>query len=247
MIKSEKISYQIKGMPFIGYAVYDGDGAAKAKKPAVLVIHAWKGLDENAKKKAEELAKLGYVAFALDLYGNGTLPKTDEEAGALMSPLFIDRKVLRERLLAGLETLKNIPGVDTSRIGAIGFCFGGLSALELAKSGADVKGVVSFHGLLGNKRGNLQAKPEKNADKIIAKMLVLHGYEDPMVSPEDITNFQKGMTEAKVDWQMHIYSDTTHAFTDPNAQSKEKGLNYNPVSAKRAWQSMTNFFEELFA
>lgn len=213
----------------------------------MLVAHAWRGLDDFAKNKAEELANLGYVAMALDNYGEGKISSNDEESAALMHPLFIDRALLRERLNAGLEAAKRLPGVDQKHIGAIGFCFGGLAVQELAKSGAEISGIVSFHGLLGSTVGSAKAKLEKNAAKIKAKMLILHGHDDPMVSADDISHFQQEMTQAKVDWQMHIYGGTSHAFTNPIAQDASSGMFYNPVAAKRAWQSMRNFFEEIFA
>jgi len=215
------------------------------KLPAVLVAHAWRGQDDFARQKADELAQLGYVGMALDLYGNGTTAKDNEEALQLMLPLFLDRKLLRERINAGLEVLKKQDDVNEQAIGAIGFCFGGLSVIELLRSGADIRGAVSFHGLLGNTLDKYKAASIPN-EKIKGSLLILHGYRDPLVSQSDIQGIQDELTKANVDWQMNIYGQAFHAFTNPHADDQAGGMIYHPQTAKRAWLAMTNFFNEIF-
>lgn len=158
---------------------------------------------------------------------------------ALMQPLYSDRSLLRERLYAALEAIKSISVVDNNRIAIIGFCFGGLCALDLARSGADIRGAVSFHGLLN--------KPENLASgRIKAKILALHGYDDPMAKPEQVHAFCQEMTEANVDWQMHMYGQVKHAFTNPQAHDEHLGLIYDEVAARRSWQAMSQFLQEIF-
>lgn len=243
-MREEKVRYFIDQEEFLGHIVYPNE--TQASYPAILIAHAWRGQDTFARKKAEELAELGYIGFAIDVYGQGKEVETDEEAQALMLPLFKDRFLLQKRVKAAYETIRFYPGVDVTQIGAIGFCFGGLTVIELLRSGADVKGVVSFHGVLGNQIGDHRARTCPLTQSIKGSLLILHGYEDPLVSLDDILAIQKEMTEAKVDWQMNIYGHTSHAFTNPHAHNTEKGLIFNPQSASRAWQAMGNFFDEIF-
>lgn len=241
----ETIEYKYEGTTFKGHVVYDSQN--KKKRPGVLIAHAWMGQDNFAREKAKALAELGYVAFAADLYGNGKAVTTPEEAGKLMMPLFLDRKTLRGRIVAAYEALAKHPQVDADRLGAIGFCFGGLTVIELLRSGVKTKGIVCFHGVLGNKLGESKAKTEPDAKKLHGAILVLHGHDDPMVSQADIQALEKEFTDAGVDWQINIYGHTSHAFTNPEANDKERGLIYNPRTNKRAWQSMKSFFEDVFA
>ncbi|KTC82166.1 dienelactone hydrolase family protein [Legionella cherrii] len=229
--------YHDNGQEFHGYIAYDK--ALAGPRPAVLVVHDWTGRNEFACEKAKLLAQMGYVGFAVDMYGHGQLGSTTEEKQALMNPLVSDQKLLRRRIQAGLTAACSMSEVDSKRVAVIGFCFGGLCALELARSGADLKGVVSFHGLL-HKPGNLKSEP------ITAKILVMHGYDDPMVQPDQVHEFCNEMTEANVDWQMHMYGHVQHAFTNPLAHDKQLGTIYNEVAAQRSWQSMTNFLQEIF-
>jgi dienelactone hydrolase len=216
------------------------------KRPGILVAHAWQGQDNFAREKAQRLAELRYVALATDLYGNGKYVENKEEAAQLMKPLFMDRNLLRERIIAAYQTLKMQPQVDSSQIGAIGFCFGGLTVLELLRSGTPVKGVVSFHGVLGNSLGEMKAQTAPTAGNISGSILLLHGYEDPLVSQQDIDSLQKELNQAGANWQMNIYGHTKHAFTNPKAHDDSMGLVFNPLVSKRAWQSMCLFFEEVF-
>lgn len=221
-----------------GFLAYD-DSHDKPR-PAVLVAHDWSGRNEFACEKAQMLAGLGYVGFALDMYGQGRLGDTVPEKKALMEPLVSDRSLLRERIRAGYDALIALPEVDINRVAAIGFCFGGLCVLDLARSGAEVKGVVSFHGILSPP----QEKLPKNFIK--AKVLALHGYNDPMVLPKQVEEFCQEMTEAKVDWQVHMYGHTQHGFTNPQANDLQMGTVYQATSEHRSFQSMRNFLQEIF-
>lgn len=218
---------------------YVYDDAINSKRPLVMIAHDWSGRNEFAENKAEKLAELGYVGFALDMYGKGKIGKTNEEKSVLMKPLMDDRHLLQQRMNAALSCAKQLEQVDVNHTAAIGYCFGGLCALDLARSGADINGVVSFHGLL--------TSPSFQNEKINAKVLVLHGHEDPMVPPDQVLAFEKEMTEAKVDWQVHVYGNTKHAFANPVANDQNLGLVYNKLAEKRSWIAMRNFFEEMFA
>lgn len=219
-----------------GFLAYDD--SVDTPQPAVIIAHDWSGRNEFACEKAKEIAEMGYVAFSLDMYGQGRLGVTNDEKMALIQPLVGDRGLLRDRVRAALDTVNAMSEVDNSRIAIIGFCFGGLCALDLARSGAEIKGAVSFHGLL-NKPEHLKAK------EIKAKILVLHGYEDPLAGPEQQALFCKEMTEANVDWQVHLYGNVQHAFTNPNAHDINSGLIYNELAAKRSWLAMQNFLQEI--
>lgn len=241
---TEVIHYRHAGLEFKGYLAKPSQQTKKL--PAIIVAHAWFGQDEFARKKAEALAALGYVAFAADLYGNGVTARNSEEALKLMLPLFLDRKLLRERMNAALEALKKQSCVDQEAIGAIGFCFGGLSVIEFMRSGAHVKGIVSFHGLLGNTLGKYQATPLPNSEKIHGSLLILHGYKDPLVPHSDVLSIQSELTKANVNWQMNIYGQASHAFTNPEANDESGGMLFNQQVADRAWQAMAYFFNETF-
>ncbi|MDI1352261.1 MAG: dienelactone hydrolase family protein, partial [bacterium] len=221
----------------LGFLAYD-DKSDK-KMPAILVAPDWSGKNEFACNKAKILADMGYLGFALDMYGQGRIGSTVDEKKALMEPLINDRAFLRDRVRSAYDAVLAMPQVDKNHIAIIGFCFGGLCALDLARSGADLKGAVSFHGLLN--------KPEPlKVENIKAKILVLHGYEDPSVSPEQVNLFCQEMQDADVDWQIHMYGQVQHAFTNPQAHDVQAGLVYNPLAAKRSWQAMSNFFQEIF-
>lgn len=244
-MQQKKVSYKVGQTECVGHLVYDPTVASK--RPAVLVAHAWMGQDEFARQKARDLCELGYVGFAADIYGNGVCVDTTEKAESLMQPLFLERSVLRNRVVAAYEALVKCEQVDSERIGAIGFCFGGLTAIELLRSGVKLRGVVSFHGVLGNRRGELKANVLPIAKDVSGALLLLHGYEDPLVSQEDIDDMAREMTEAQVDWQMHMYGHAVHAFTNPAVHDFKGGLAFNEKASRRSWQSMKNFFEEKFA
>jgi dienelactone hydrolase len=237
MIKTKKIEYRDGNIVLEGFYAYDD--SLVGKRPAVLVAHDWSGRNEFADQKAMYLAELGYVGFALDMYGAGKIGTTTNEKMALMKPLIENRVELAHRILSAFEFVKTLDNVDTNKIGAMGFCFGGLCVLDLARSGADTRGVVSFHGLLG--------APEFNKNtQIKAKVLALHGHDDPMVPTEQVLAFETEMTTAKADWQVHVYGNTKHAFSNPLAHDEEMGTVYNSLAEKRAMIAMQNFFVEVF-
>lgn len=236
MLKTEYIEYNDNDVVLEGYYVYDDQ--IKEKKPAVLVAHDWSGKNDFARQKAEKLAQLGYVGFALDMYGKGKAGNTNEEKTALMQPLMKDRAKLQQRIVSAYTAIKKLDRVDSQSIGAIGFCFGGLCVLDLARSGVDVKAVVSFHGLL--------TAPENiPAHNIKAHVLVLHGFNDPMVTPEHVTAFGNEMTQAKVDWQVHMYGNAMHGFTNPEANDPQFGTVYDKKADSRSWQAMVSFLKEV--
>lgn len=227
---------------FKGYLCFD---PSKKRRPGVLVGHAWMGQNDFARKRAHAIAELGYVGFAIDMYGSGKEVKTEEEALSLMRPLLEDRNELRARMNLALETLKNFDTVDPKNTAAIGHCFGGTCALELARTGTSFKGAVSFHGVLGNPH-KIDMKPVQNSPKIIPSILLLHGYKDPFVTQEDLRAFEKEMSDSSADWEMIVYGQASHAFTNPAVHNPEKGLIYHELTEKRSWNHMKLFLEEIF-
>jgi dienelactone hydrolase len=237
-IKTQTIEYKEGDTTLEGYLAYDTAGAAK--KPGVLVVHDWTGLRETMKKKAEALAKLGYVAFAADIYGKGVRPTDPTEAGKTAGIYKNNRTLLRARAAAGLNELEKQPNVDKSKIAAIGFCFGGTTVLELARSGADINGIVTFHG-------GLDSPHPEDGKNIKAKVLILHGADDPYVPADQVKAVESELTNAKVDWQLVKYSGAVHSFTIPEAgNDNSKGAAYNERADKRSWQAMRDFFNEIF-
>lgn len=243
-MREEGIEYQASGVKLKGYLVYDPQ--IKGRRPVVIVAHAWLGQDSFARQKAKQLAELGYAGFAADVYGNGVLADTDEKAASLMLPLFKDRQTLRNRIVAAYNTVCSLEVSDARHIGAIGFCFGGLTAIELLRSGVNIRGIVSFHGLLGYHLGENKAAPVPIADKILGSALILHGHDDPMSSFHDVQQLQDEFTKANVDWQFHVYGHALHSFTVPEMHDYKGGRAYNEKADKRSWVSMTNFFSEVF-
>ena len=239
----KKITYRAHDVDSTGYIAYPKE--INKKTPAILIAHAWRGPNTFVQQKAEELANMGYIAFAADVYGSKHA-ESDEEAFALMAPLFSDRALLRERIKASYSYLADLADVDSERIGAIGYCFGGLTLLELLRSGSPVKGIVSFHGVLGNKMGPITARHIPNQIAQGRSALFLHGDLDPLVSQDDISDLRKELTESDVDWQFHIFSNTVHGFTNPEAHDVKSGLSYHKKSDQRSWKMMQDFFTELF-
>lgn len=216
------------------------DAAVAGPRPAVLIAHQWKGLGDYERRRAEMLARLGYVAFAIDVYGKGVRVDNARDASALAGKYKSDRALLRARVRAGLEALKREAKVDPARIGAIGYCFGGTTVLELARSGAEVAGVVSFHGGLGT-------ADSAAAGRIRARVLVLHGADDPFVPAAEVAAFQEEMRAGKADWQLVSYGGAVHSFTDWGAGSDHsRGAAYNEKADQRSWEAMRAFFSELF-
>ncbi len=237
-IKTEVIDYKHREAVLEGYLAYDQ--SIKGPRPGVLVVHEWYGLNDYAKKRAEQLAKLGYVAFAVDMYGKGIRPKTPEECGVQSGIYRKDRPLMRARIKAALDELKNNKLVDPKKIAAIGYCFGGTVVLELARSGADIAGVVSFHG-------GLDTPNPEDAKNIKCKVLVCHGGDDPFVKMSDFMAFQEEMKNAKVDYQLIVYGGAVHSFTNPDAgNDPSKGAAYNPSADRRSWEAMKQFFGEIF-
>lgn len=221
-----------------GYFAYDD--AVSGQRPLVLIHHAWGGRDEFVAGKARKLAELGYLGFAVDMYGKGVLGSGPDENAKLMQPFMADRALLQRRTLAALAAAKLLPWADNRKIAAIGFCFGGLCALDLARTGVDIQGVVAFHGLF---------VPPANIPEpaIKAKILALHGHDDPMVPMEQVIALQAELTQAGADWQLHSYGHTLHAFTNPVANNPGFGTVYQPLADRRSWQAMQNFLAEIFA
>lgn len=204
------------------------------------MVHEWMGLNDYAKKRSRQLAELGYVAFAVDMYGKGIRPKTREEASTQATIYRSDRKLMRDRVKTGLDILLQNELCDNKKVAAIGYCFGGGTVLELARSGAEIEGVISFHG-------NLDTPDPENAKNIKCKILVCHGAEDPYVSKESIDGFFDEMKKAEVDYQFIAYSGAVHAFTNPESGNDPSvGAAYNAVADRRSWEHMKVFFNELF-
>jgi dienelactone hydrolase len=216
------------------------DDTADAPRPGVMVSHAWAGRREFEDGKARALAELGYTGFALNLYGKGVRGGSAEENAALMQPFVDDRAMLQARMRLSLDIMRAQPEVDGQRVAAIGFCFGGLCVLDLARTGVDLAGVVSFHGLLGSP-GNTAG------NSINAKILALHGWDDPMATPEQVLALADELTGQGADWQLHAYGNTVHAFTNPEANDPDFGTVYSPAADRRSWAAMTGFLDELFA
>ncbi len=236
-MRTEDIEYQADGLTMIGHLAVDD--ARAGKRPAVLVSHEGFGLDEHAKGRAERLAALGYVAFALDYHGGGKrLPMADMMARLM--PLMGEPDRIRALGHAGLEVLLRQPEADASRVAAIGYCFGGTLSLELGRSGADVKAIVGFHSGLGTVRPN-------DAHNIVGRVLVCIGAEDPLIPPEQRTAFEQEMREGNVDWRMNLYGGAAHSFTNPRAgEVGRPGLAYHQPSDERSWRAMIDLFDEVF-
>jgi dienelactone hydrolase len=244
VLYSSKIVYEVLGTEMHGFVAYDDKKSGP--RPAVVIAHAWRGLDDFAREKAVALAEMGYVGFAADVYGEGVNAENDEESMALMLPLFENRKLLQQRINAAVDLVRDLPQADENLVSAIGFCFGGLTVLELLRSGADIRAAISFHGVLADVLGEVKAKRPPNGDKLKGAALFLHGHDDPMVSDTDIKKVLHELDEANVDWQFNIYGHTMHAFTNPMAQDADKGTVYQPQAAKRSWQTMENYLIEQF-
>jgi dienelactone hydrolase len=235
---TESVVYRQGGVELEGYLAYSE--AVKAPMPAVIVVHDWMGLGDFAKAKARDLAAMGYLAFAADIYGKGVRPAGMPEAAKLATQYKADRKLLRARVLAAYDLVRQLARVDPKRVAAIGYCFGGTTVLELARAGAEVAGVVSIHGGLGS------PTPD-DARNIKGKVLALHGADDPNVPPSEVAGFEDEMRKAGVDWQLVKYGGAVHAFTNPEAgHDNSKGAAYNEKADRRSWEALKQFFGEIF-
>lgn len=237
-ISTHAATYEHHGMEFDLY-IAQPKSVTKAL-PAIFIAHAWDGLNAPIEDIAQRVAQLGYVAVAVDVYGKGIRGDPTGDNSHLMNPLLEDRGVLRNRLQAGYAAIREIETVDATQIGAIGYCFGGLCALDLARSAPEcLKGVVSFHG-------GLTGSDLKDTKPIEASILIEHGWDDPLVPPDDYLAFANEMDERKADWQAHIHGGAVHAFTFEGANMPEIGLQYHEAAARRSWKSMIDFFDEVF-
>lgn len=231
-VVTESVVYEHDGVMLEGYLARPG--TSPRRRPGVLVVHQWMGLGDYERMRARKLADLGYVALAADVYGADTRPATTHEASLAASTFREDRDLYRRRLAVSLETLRGRPEVDPDRLAAIGYCFGGTGVLELARSGADLDAVVSFHGGLANPR------PE-DAANIRAAVQVHHGAEDSHVTPEDVQSFWEEMNEhASVDWTLRVYSGAPHGFTEPGTEAHDERAD------RLSWRAMAGLFEEVF-
>lgn len=235
-IKTKPVEYMHGKTKCIGYMAWDDSYADP--KPCVLINHAWAGLDEFAQDKAVTMAANGYVGFVLDNYGEGAQPETTEKRQAAIGVFMNDRTLLRERLKAGIKAASSLDEVDETYLATMGFCFGGLCALDMARAGLDLKAAISFHGLLG--------APDLPAKKIKSKVLIAHGWDDPMAPPADVMAICEEMTTAKCDWRLQAYGQTTHAFMNPAADDPKNGLQYNADTERRAWNATLELLDEVF-
>ena len=231
------------------FEYHDGDAVCEghialpdtsSPAPAVLIVHQWAGVGPQEIETAERLAGIGYVGFAVDVFGKGVRGDPAGDNGNLLGPWFGDRAALLKRLMAAVDAAKAHPAIDPTRIAAMGYCFGGLCVLDMARSGTgDVKGVVSLHGVFA-KPGLGEQGPIKS------KVLVCHGYDDPLADPQSMLGLADELTAAGANWQIHAYGNTTHAFTRKSANAPEKGMNYSADADRRSWQASLDFFEEIF-
>lgn len=235
-VATRPVSYLLDDREHEGLIAFD---PAAGPRPLVLVFHTIAGRGENELGAARRLASQGYAALACDLYGKDKIGLPREECAPLMHALLGDRPGLQVRMIGILSEARDLPEVDPDRVAAIGFCFGGLCALDLARTGINIRGAASFHGLL--------TPPGNTADiKILAKVIVFHGWDDPMAPPEDVEALGRELSAAGADWQVHAYGGTVHGFTNPKAADPEKGILYNQVAAERAWRALDGFLEECF-
>jgi dienelactone hydrolase len=238
-IKTQEVEYRHGDVVLLGYLAYDD--AAAGKRPGVLIAHEWGGHNDYVRRRAEQLAQLGYVAFALDMYGKGVKAANPQEASEMAGRFKADRGLMRGRAAAGLAELRKQPMVDRDRIAAMGYCFGGTVALELARSGADLDGVVAFHA-------GLATPAAADAKNVKGKVLVCHGAEDPFVSDAEVAAFRDEMRDAKIDYEIIAFGGAVHSFTNSDADKAGiKGSAYNEKADRRSWAAMQAFFKEIFA
>jgi dienelactone hydrolase len=238
-IVTRPVSYMQDGTALEGYLAYDD--AISGKAPGVLVVHEWWGLNDYARERAEKLAQLGYVAFAVDMYGKGKVTKHPDQAATWMKEINSNMDKWQKRALAGLEVLKKQPHVDPHRIAAIGYCFGGATVQVLAYNGADLKGIVSFHG-------SLVPPSAEQAERTRAKFLICHGALDSLNAPEALSAYITALNASTIDWQLVAFGNTRHSFTNPDAgKYSMSALAYSPSSDRRSWQYMKFFFKEIFS
>jgi dienelactone hydrolase len=237
-VHTETVEYKHGDTVCEGYLAYDD--AQSGKRPGILVVHEWLGLNDHAKKRAEMLAELGYVAFACDMYGKGVRAKGPEDGPKLSTPFKEDRKLMRARANAGLDVLRQNPKVDATKLGAIGFCFGGTTVLELARAGTDLRGVVAFHA-------GLSTTMPAQRGQVKAQILVCHGRDDPHVPLKEVQAFEDEMQKSATPYRLVTYGNAVHSFTNPAANDKAHGIAYNAEADRESWKEMKDFFAEVFA
>jgi dienelactone hydrolase len=240
-VQEEEVTYGDRETPLKGYLAFD-DGVA-GMRPGVLVVHEWWGLNDYARKRARMLAELGYIALAVDMYGEGKTTGHPDDAGKFSGELRRNLPLAEARFLAALNFLRQQPKVDVEKIAAIGYCFGGGMVLEMARTGVDLAGVASFHG-------SLETTTPATPDKVKAKVLVLNGADDTFVTPEQIAAFKQEMEAAGVDYRFVNYPEARHSFTNPEADEFGKKFNlplaYDQEADRKSWQAMQDFFAEIF-
>jgi dienelactone hydrolase len=238
-IKTQTISYEHEGTTLTGYLAYDDSIAGR--RPGILLVHEWWGLNDYVRKRAEQLAGMGYVAFALDMYGEGKQTRHPQQAGEWSKAIMQNQALWRDRAAAGLAVLSRQAQTDPARMAAIGYCFGGATVQQLAYAGADVKGVVSFHG-------SPQEPPDGKTQQVRSKFLFLHGAADDFVKPEQFQSYLSAMARSGLDYQVIIYSGAKHGFTNPNAGDYGiPALAYSPEADRRSWDHMRSFLDALFS
>ena len=235
-VKTKEVEYEHGGTKFKGFLAYDD--AATGKRPGVLVVHEWWGLNDYAKKRAQALAELGYVAFCPDMYGNGQVTEHPKEAAKMAQTVRMNVETWRARAKTALDVLKSQDNVDGEKLAAIGYCFGGSTALQLAYSGAPLKAVATFHAAL-------PTPTDEEAKAIKARLLICHGADDPFIQKDSIDKFKAALDKAGVKYQFESFPGTVHSFTVPEADKKEiKGMGYNEAADKKSWQQMLDLFKE---
>lgn len=233
VITGESVVYTIDGQPYEGYFAHNqGFGN---NQPLVMVVHDWDGLDDYEMRRTQMLAEQGYAAFAVDLYGQGVRPTTTEESQAESGKLYGDRAVMRSRLVAGLAQAQQMPGVDGSRVVAMGYCFGGAAVLEMARAGVDIDGFVSFHGGLTTPEGQDYRQTQ-------GRVLVLHGSDDPVAPMDDVAQLAEDLNAGGVDFDMEIYGGANHPFTVWTAD--RPGASYNAQADRKSWRTLITFLGE---
>jgi len=235
---TKEVNYKHGDVALEGYVAYPKD--ARGKLPGVLICHQWMGPTPYERMRAEETAKLGFVAFALDIYGKDVRPKDTTEAAKTAGGFKADRALLRARALAGLDVLRKVDACDPAKIVVMGYCFGGTTALEVARSGAEVAGTVSFHG-------DLSSPSPEDAKKIRGRVLALHGADDPFVPAAQVAAFEEEMRKAGVDWELVAFGGAVHSFTLKGAgNDNSKGAAYNEKADLRSWVLYKDFLSEVF-
>ncbi len=235
--RSRLIEYRDGDIPLEAYMAW---GETSGPRPVVLIVHAYGGRGEYECSRADLLARMGYVGVAVDVYGKGVRAQEPEDCKRLMQPFLEDRGRLLRRLELGLEAARAQPECDPGRVAAIGYCFGGLCVLDMARAGLDLSGVASFHGLF-------DPPPDRASNDIRAKVLVLHGWDDAMAPPDSVLALASELTASKADWQIHAYGGTYHAFTNPHANDIERSVKYDAVADRRSWETLENYLAELFS